>query len=181
MRDGLRLPDITVEDAERKRSYSDSKPGVIIARMKNKQEKTRVMTEKRRLKDSRQFSKVFVHHDLHPSQRSISNNFRRIVHAMKNNTSNLSMKDSRILFDRDNQMSHDSRDTFSDNPRENNSRYDSDGSDRQTEHSVSRRDRDRQNNRSYSDRRSSYRRDNTDYSGHDYRQERFRDGRRWRD
>ena len=39
----------------------------------------------------------------------------------------------------------------------------------------------RTNNRSYSDRRSSYRRENTDYSGHDYRQERSRDGRRWRD
>ena len=95
LRDGLRLSDISVQDAERKQSYTDGKPGVIVAKMKNKQEKTCVMKEKRRLKDSRQFNKVFIQHDLHPSQRSVSSNFRRIVHAMKSNVNNLSMRGSK--------------------------------------------------------------------------------------
>ena len=83
LRDGLRLSDISVQDAERKQSYTDGKPGVIVAKMKNKEEKTRVMKEKRRLKDSRQFNKVFIQHDLHPSQRSVSSNFRQILHVNK--------------------------------------------------------------------------------------------------
>ena len=67
-RDGLKLSDISVEDAERKQSHSESKPGVIVARMNStcKQDKQRVMKEKSRLKDSRQFSTVYINHDQHP-------------------------------------------------------------------------------------------------------------------
>lgn len=187
LRDGLRLFDISVEDAERKRSYTDGKPGVIIAKMKNKHEKTRVMKEKSRLKDSRQFTKVFIQHDLHPSQRSVSSNFRRIVHAMKSNANNLSMRGSRILYDRDSQTSQSSGESFSDHPRENNSSYDYGRSDRQSDH-AGRRDRDRPNGHgsehSYGGRRrdnNSYDRDNSDVSGRNFRQDRPRDGRRWRD
>ena len=187
MRDGLRLSDISVDDAERKRSYTEAKPGVIVAKMKNKQEKTRVMKEKRRLKDSRQFSNVFIQHDLHPSQRSVSSNFRRIVQAMKSNANNLSMRGARILYDRDSQTPHGPGESVSDHPRENNFNYDYSRSDRQSDR-AGRRDRDRLNGHgdehSYGGKRrdyNSYNRDNRDISGRDFRQDRPRDGRRWWD
>ena len=187
LRDSLRLSDISVQDAERKQSYTDGKPGVIVAKMKNKQKKTRVIKEMRRLKDSRQFNKVFIQHDLHPSQRSVSSNFRRIVHAMKSNVNNLSMRGSKILYDRDSQVSNSSRESFSDHPRENNSNYGYDRSDRQSDR-AGRRDRDHPNgyggDRSYGGKRrdyNSYNRENSDFSGRDFRQDRPRDGHRWRD
>ena len=43
LRDGLRLSDVSVDEAERKQSHTDTIPGVVIARMKSKQDKTRVM------------------------------------------------------------------------------------------------------------------------------------------
>ena len=90
LRDGLRLSDVSVEEAERKQSHTDANPGVIIARLKNKHKKKHVMKELSLLKDSRQFSKMFIHHDQHPSERSVRNNFRRIVSAMKFNSNSLS-------------------------------------------------------------------------------------------
>ncbi|MEW8548224.1 MAG: hypothetical protein AB2693_32370 [Candidatus Thiodiazotropha sp.] len=94
-KDGLRLSDISVSDAERKQSRNDSNPGVIIAKLKSRNDKQRVMKEKFRLKDNRRFSKVFIHHDQIPSERSVSSNLRAILRAM--NTNNLSMKGSRIV------------------------------------------------------------------------------------
>ena len=72
-------------------------------------------------------------------------------------------------------------------PRENNSNYDYNRSDRQSDR-AGRRDRDRLNGHgdehSYGGKRrdyNSYNRDNRDISGRDFRQDRPRDGRRWRD
>ena len=100
-RDGLRLANVSVKDAERKQSHNDSKPGVVIATLKNKEEKQQVMREKSKLKDSRRFSKVFIHHDQVPSQRNMSSNFRAILRAskMNNSNSNLSMRGSRVVYD----------------------------------------------------------------------------------
>ena len=185
LRDGLRLSDVSVDEAERKQSHTDTIPGVVIARMKSKQDKTRVMKEKRRLKESRQFAKVFIHHDMHPSQRSVSSNFRRIVHAMKSNASNLSMRGSRILYDRDNLSSNNTRESRDDHS---SSRYNQQQNDRQPDR-PSGRSRDPDSNRHDGNRQyygngrdynSNYRNDSYQ-SGRDYRQERPRDGRRWRD
>ena len=175
-RDGLRLSDVTVEEADRKQSHSDSKPGVIIARMKNKQEKQRVMKEKSRLKDSRQFAKVFIHHDQHTSERSVSNNFRRIVRAMKSNSSNLSMRGARIIYDRDSQTSYSAGASYSEQLRDSGTKRDyerqydrSDRRDGDCPYSVNRRDYDynRGGNRN-------------DFS-RGIRQDRPRNGYRWRD
>ena len=97
-KDGLRLSDVSVSDAERKKSRSESKPRVVIAKLKNKNDKQRVMKKKSKLKDSRRFSKVFIHHDQVPSQRSVSSNFRAILCAMKVNNSNLAMRGSRVVY-----------------------------------------------------------------------------------
>ena len=53
-KDGLRLSDISVNDAERRHSHSDCELGVIIAKLKNRNDKQRVMKEESRLKDNRQ-------------------------------------------------------------------------------------------------------------------------------
>lgn len=184
-RDGLKLSDISVEDAERKQSHSESKPGVIVARMNSKQDKQRVMKEKSRLKDSRQFSKVYINHDQHPSERSVSTNFRKILHAMKSNKNNLMMKGSRVVYDDGNSNSSKPDDSDSyhhrqsasrgslnngQNPRERSDRTDGD---RSGSHVV---------NRSYS---GGWRKVNRGASRHDSRPN-SRDARaqgnyRWRD
>lgn len=120
-RDGLRLSDITVDNAERKQTYSASKPGVVIARLKNKDDKQRVMKGKTRLRESRQFSKVYIHHDQLPSERSASTNFRAILRAMNN--TNLSMKGSRIVYGRDDIDSATSDASVGNSERSETSRY----------------------------------------------------------
>ena len=82
-RDELRLSDISVKDAVRKQSHNTYKPGVVIATLKSRQDKQLVMKEKSKLRDSRIFSKVFIHHDQVPSQRNMNSNFRAILRAMK--------------------------------------------------------------------------------------------------
>ena len=184
-RDGLKPSDISVEDAERKQPHSESKPGVIVARMNSKQDKQRVMKEKSRLKDSRQFSKVYINHDQHPSERSVSTNFRKILHAMKSNKNNLMMKGSRVVYNDGNSNSSKPDDSGSyhhrqsasrgslnngQNPRERSDRTDGD---RSGSHVV---------NRSYS---GGWRKVNRGASRHDSRPN-SRDARaqgnyRWRD
>ena len=122
-KDGLRLSDVSVSDAERKQSRSESKPGVVIAKLKNKNDKQRVMKEKSKLKDSRRFSKVFIHHDQVPSQRSVSSNFRAILRAMKVNNSNLSMRGSRVVYTESSDDQGSRRDNSRDSSRDQRTDY----------------------------------------------------------
>ena len=137
-RDGLRLTDISVKDAERKQSHNSSKPGVVIATLKTVQDKQNVKKEKSKLKDSRRFSKVFIHHDQVPSQRNMSSNFRAILRAMRTNTSNLSMKGSRIVYDEQVTDRNDTRPSpsYSRDNRHDNRRNDSRRSDRRDDHQT---------------------------------------------
>ena len=77
IKDGLKLRDIAVESAERKPSAVDSRSGIVIAKLKNKEDKLAVMKNKSKLKDSRRYQNVFVEHDLPKHQRVLNANIRR--------------------------------------------------------------------------------------------------------
>ena len=57
-KDGLRLRELTVESAERKTSASENRAGIVIAKLKSKEDKVTVMKNKSKLKDSRRYNKV---------------------------------------------------------------------------------------------------------------------------
>ena len=83
IKDGLKIRGITVESAIRKSNNSgESKPGIIIAKFKSKDEMSTVMKSKNKLKDSRRYSKVFLEHDLPRHQRMLNANIRTIVKTL---------------------------------------------------------------------------------------------------
>ncbi|KAH3734655.1 hypothetical protein DPMN_041095 [Dreissena polymorpha] len=66
LKDGLKLSNITVSKAERKKSRTESRPGVVIATFKCKEDKQTVMNAKSDLRHINQYSKIFINHDLAP-------------------------------------------------------------------------------------------------------------------
>ena len=93
LRDGLRLSDVSVDETERKQSHTDTIPGVVIARMKSKQDKTRVMKEKRRLKAQDNLLRcLFTTTCTHHSGLSVA--IFEELFMLLSNASNLSMRGS---------------------------------------------------------------------------------------
>ena len=83
-RDGLKINDITVDSAERKvPQESSDKPGVVVVTMKSKEDKKKVMSVKRKLKDHRQYSKVYIDQDKTKAERLMGSNCRAILSAVK--------------------------------------------------------------------------------------------------
>ncbi|KAH3746801.1 hypothetical protein DPMN_181217 [Dreissena polymorpha] len=103
LKDGLKLSNITVSKAERKKSRTESRPGVVIATFKCKEDKQTVMNAKPDLRHISQYSKVFFNHDLAPEQRKNSQNFATILSAIKSD--NITMRGTRIV----NRRSDDNR------------------------------------------------------------------------
>ena len=92
--DGLHLYGIVCDSAERKESRN-SRPGVVVVRFRNVDDKRKVMSKKRDLKNSRQYTSVFIEHDLSYADRVMSNNFRTLLRSTKNQ--HLSMRGSRVV------------------------------------------------------------------------------------
>jgi hypothetical protein len=95
LRDGLKLSHVSVSKADRKKSYNDAKPGVIIATLKSKKDKQAIMSAKPQLRHSTRYTKVFIHHDQSPAERKASLNFATILGAL--NSDSLSMRGSRVV------------------------------------------------------------------------------------
>ncbi|KAH3777498.1 hypothetical protein DPMN_178945 [Dreissena polymorpha] len=89
------MKDVVCEKAERKKSRSESKPGVIIAKMKSFEDKRKVMFEKKSLKNHSIYSNVFIQHDQAQADRVLANNFRAILGAIKSH--GLTVRGSRIV------------------------------------------------------------------------------------
>lgn len=60
LKEGLKLKDITVESAERKKSKNEGKPGIVIAKCKSKSDHDTVMKNKSKLNESRQYKSVRI-------------------------------------------------------------------------------------------------------------------------
>ncbi|KAH3769440.1 hypothetical protein DPMN_170709 [Dreissena polymorpha] len=83
---------------ERKQSYNESKPGVIIVTLNSKEDKQTIMKAKTVLRQNSQYKNVFIHHDQLPSERSTNKNFATILNALKSSQGNLYMKGSRVVY-----------------------------------------------------------------------------------
>lgn len=81
IKDGLKLSDINVLSSERKSSRNIDVPGVVIVRLSSEEDKDRIMSVKSKLKDTKQYEKVYIHSDKSRAERLMSSNFRSLVNA----------------------------------------------------------------------------------------------------
>ena len=88
-KDGLKLKDIEVHSAERKRSFNESRPGVVFVKMKSMDDKKKVMTKKASLKDNRRYQNVYIYSDQTREERLMSANFRSLISAYKSGDNNI--------------------------------------------------------------------------------------------
>ena len=85
LKDGLQTRNVSIKSTVRKVSKSPSKPGVVIASFKSREDKRKVKAEKANLKDSRQYRDVFIHHDQSREQRLMTSNFKAVLDALNRN------------------------------------------------------------------------------------------------
>lgn len=97
IKDGLSVRNVAVKTVVRKQSKIQSKPGVIIASFKSVEDKRKVMVEKSKLRDSRQYRDVYIHHDQSHEQRIMASNFKTVLSALNDNDVNLALRGSRIV------------------------------------------------------------------------------------
>ena len=96
IKDGLKIADINVVSAERKESWNDSRPGVVIAKFRNSEEKKRVMTAKTVLRNNRQYSQVYINHDLSKEERNMASNMRTLLNGVRRGH-NLQIRGTRVV------------------------------------------------------------------------------------
>ena len=98
-KDGLKLKDIEVHLGERKCSFNESRPGVVIAKMKSMDDKKKVMTKKATLKDNRRYQNVYIYSDQTREERLMSANFRSLISVYKSGDNNVRVRGTRIISD----------------------------------------------------------------------------------
>ena len=79
---GLKVNDVKVKEVERKATENSTRPGVVIANFKTVDDKKKIMASKSSLKNSRQYSNVFVENDQSREERLMARNFRTLVAAV---------------------------------------------------------------------------------------------------
>ena len=97
IKDGLKLRDIEVKSVERKKSYHEGKPGLVIAQMQSLGDKKKILASKSSLKHSRVYKDVYIHSDQTKEERMMSANLRSLVSAYKAGDSNIRVMGSRIV------------------------------------------------------------------------------------
>jgi hypothetical protein len=58
--DGIKLTDVKVTEAERKQSYHDSQPGLVIAKCASMDDKRQIMSNKKGLRQNEQYQNVMI-------------------------------------------------------------------------------------------------------------------------
>lgn len=97
IKDGLKLRDIEVRSTERKQSHSANIPGVVVAKLRNIEDKKKIMTAKAILRHDRRYKDIFIHNDQTKEERLMSANLRSLVNAYRSGDSNIQIKGSRIV------------------------------------------------------------------------------------
>jgi hypothetical protein len=82
IRDGLKLRDISIESAERKESRGTRFPGVIIAKCKSAEHKQAILSNKKKLRESRNFQNVYITSDKSLQQRIFESNMRVLAETV---------------------------------------------------------------------------------------------------
>ena len=93
--DGLKLKNVAVIEAERKKSYSRDRPGLIVAKCRSADDKELIMKTKRKLADSRNYKNVSINHDKSRDQRLLESNLKAIVDVVGRDK--LALKGSREM------------------------------------------------------------------------------------
>ena len=79
IRDGLRLRDIKIVSAKRKQNKNSRNPGVVTVTLETKEQKEKVMKEKRKLKSCDKYRKVYIEEEMSKEQLSADQNMRTIL------------------------------------------------------------------------------------------------------
>ena len=87
---------VEVVAATRKESKSSSKPGIVIATLRSKDEKEQIMRAKKDLRNSNRYKDVYIEHDIPSYHRRIRNNLHTIVNTL--GQEKLEMKGSRVFM-----------------------------------------------------------------------------------
>ncbi len=82
--DSVELEDIEVESAERKKSYRDNIPGVVIAICKSQEDRKQVMDKKSSLKHSDDYSNVMIFPQKSRDELRLEAIFRTILNVVGN-------------------------------------------------------------------------------------------------
>ena len=106
LRDGLKIRDVTVATAVRKGSGRENRPGVVIATCKSVDDKKKIMSNKRALKDTRHYEKVYLDHDLSKGDRNLAASLKSIVDVV--GRGKLRINGSRVRKASDNRQSEHS-------------------------------------------------------------------------
>ncbi|XP_045171009.2 uncharacterized protein DDB_G0283697-like [Mercenaria mercenaria] len=101
VREGLKIRDIRISSVSRKRAANKDSDGVVIVKFSSREDKQKVMSAKKSLRDSRQYAQVYINHDQPKSERVFANNFRKILSAMRTGDSNLEMRGTHVVNRRD--------------------------------------------------------------------------------
>ena len=61
IKDGLKLRDVEVKAAERKKSYNEDIPGVVIAKLQSVEDKRKILASKSGLRHSRVYKDIYIY------------------------------------------------------------------------------------------------------------------------
>ena len=100
MREGLKLKNISFSKVERKASRNENKSELVIVTCKSRDDSNEVMSTKRNLKSSRQYSDIFIHKDQTVQQRIERKNFQVIVDVLKSVDPYIDMKGAEVIAKR---------------------------------------------------------------------------------
>jgi hypothetical protein len=81
VRDGLKLNDVTVVEAKRKPGRGD-RPGVIVVTVASKDQKIKLMKAKASLRQTREYSSVYIDNDLDRSELNAQSSLRTLIREM---------------------------------------------------------------------------------------------------
>ena len=78
IRDGLRLSDVRVVEAKRKDNRGPN-PGIVIASVETKEQKEKLMKNKKRLRQTRDYRKVYIEDELSHEARTHKSNMATLL------------------------------------------------------------------------------------------------------
>jgi DNA-binding protein H-NS len=93
---GLKLRDVSVEKVERKDQFNN-KPGVVIVKCKDTNDKKKILSAKSVFKDDDKFRSDFISSEQTKEDRVMAANMHTFVNAIKEGTSNLSVRGTRVI------------------------------------------------------------------------------------
>jgi hypothetical protein len=96
----LYCKNISFSKVEHKASRNENKSGLVIVTCKSKDDLNEVMSTKRNLKSSRQYSDVFIHKDQTVQQRIERKNFQVSVDVLKSVNPHIDMKGTEVIAKR---------------------------------------------------------------------------------